>query len=396
MVLILFATTFLISCASTNFENIENISKFEHVEDEKSLWKEVEEVQKKLVNSSAIYPDKDLQNYVNGVLDKLVAGNEVNWGADIEAHVIYNSDFNAAMWPNGFMIVHTGLLAHLDNEAQLATILGHELTHFLHRHSLKSRNKLVNITAALGTIRVAAVGAAYGLAYNGYDPSGIDDLHNAIALGFEGAYYGYSRATEFDADEGGFDLVKERGYDVKEAKAAMENMLVATELVEKKGEIPYFYSSHPKTKLRIKNYSKFINDLSKDVDLKSTISNGEQEYMNHIKNMLIDNLSLDIKKKNIKLAKRQIERYSKAYSDDYKSLYYEAMILLREDKKDEAIEKLSKSKQLNSQHPDTLKELGVLLYKKGDKDEAKDNFRNYLILQPDAKDADFIRRYLDE
>lgn len=394
--LLLCVSAFFSSCASTKFANIESAASFEHVLDEKSLWKQCEEIQKKLVNSTAIYPDDQLDVYVNSVLDKLIAGNEEKWGADIKAYIVYDSDFNAMMYPNGFMIVHTGLLAHLDNEAQLATILGHELTHFLHRHSLKQQNKRVNVTAALSTLRLAAVGATYGLAYSGYDSSAIRTIHDSIAIGLEGAFYGYSRSTEFDSDQGGFELIKKAGYDVNEAKAAMENMLVVTELVEKKNRAPYFYSSHPKTKARVKNYEKFINNLSKEVDVGASISNGEKEYMSRIKNLLVDNLELDIKKKNIKLAKRQIKKYVKAYSEDYKSLYLEGVLLMREGEKEKAIEKLSKSKELNPNYSAVLKNLGILLYKKGEKTEAKENFEKYLALEPNAKDAEFIRGYINE
>lgn len=384
------------SCASTKFADIEGGSSFEYVVDEKNLWKQCEEIQDNLVNSTAIYPDEQLDSYVNAVLKKLIAGREEAWGADIKAYIVYDSDFNAMMFPNGFMIVHTGLLAHLDNEAQLATILGHELTHFLHRHSLKQQNNLVNITAFLSALRVAAVGASCGLAYSGYDPTAISTIHDSIAIGLQGAFYGYSRSAEFDADNGGFNLIKETGYDVNEAKVAMENMLAATELIEKKNRTPYFYSSHPKTKLRIKNYAKFIKSLSKEVDLKVSISSGEKEYMSKIKDLLIDNLALDIKKKNIKLANRQLEKYVEAYSEDYKSLYFSGLLLMREGEKEEAITKFSRSKELNPNYSAALKELGILLYKKGEKVAAKENFKKYLVLEPSAKDAEFIRGYIDE
>ncbi|MBU1995995.1 MAG: M48 family metalloprotease [Candidatus Omnitrophica bacterium] len=392
-----FITVFLFGCASTNFTNIESDTSFEHVTDEKSLWKQVEEIQNKLVDSDAIYPDDDLHNYVNGVLDKLADGNKEQWGGDIDAHIIYDSDFNAAMYPNGFMIVNTGLLANIDNEAQLALILGHELTHFLHRHSLKQINNQVNITAALSTFRVAAVGAAYGLAYSGYDTSAISAIHDTISLGLQGMFYGYSRSSERDADQNGYELMEKAGYDTREAKAVLENMLKAQNLLDKKNKTPYFYSSHPKTKMRIDNYEKYLKELAKESGetVPATIKN-EQEYMAQVKELIIDNLELDIKKSNINLAKSQMEKYIRTYSDDHKSLYFEALILLQEGQKDEAIRKLNKSKEMNKDNPAVLKELGIQLYKNEEKREAKENFQRYLEIQPDAKDAEFIRGYINE
>lgn len=393
---VLIFSMILASCASTNFQNIEDEGSFSYQKDEKNLWKTVEEIQQKLLKSDAIYPDRKLHDYINVVLDKLIAGNEDRWGTDIVVYVLYDSDFNAGMYPNGFMVVHSGLLANIDSEAQLATVLGHELTHYLHRHGLKSQNQAINISAALNTLGVAAVGASYGLAYSGYDPSAVGAIRDSISLGLVGTFYGYSRSQETDADTYGFELLKDAGYDPKESKKAFENMYEAQELLDKKDRLPYFYHSHPRTKERIRNFEKYIKNLSKNSSQMSSAEVGEEEYLVHIKGLLFDNLELDLRKNRIKLAKRQLDKYKENFSEDYKSLYLEAMVLLREDKKDEAIDKLVKSKEMFSGYPPALKELGIQLYKKGDKDGAKENFKKYLALDPNAKDAEFIRGYIDE
>jgi len=392
---IVFLSFFLVSCASTNFDNIENTTGFEYEKDEKSLWKAVENIQKKLVRSDAIYPDEELHEYVNSVLNRIIDGNREKWGSDIVVYILYDSDFNAGMYPNGFMVIHTGLLANIDNEAQLAIVLGHELTHYLHRHALKGQNKFINIKAALSTLTVAAVGASYGLAYSGYDPSAISTIHDTISLGLVGTFYGYSRSQETDADAYGFELLKQAGYEPKESKKAFENMYEAQELLDKKNRVPYFYHSHPKIKSRIKNFEKYLSNLSKESSEKESMRKGEKEYLSKVKGLLLDNLELDLKKNRLKLVKSQLDKYKDNYSEDYKSLYFEAMILLREDNRDEAINKLVKSIELFSDYPDALKELGLQLYKKGEKNKAKENFQKYLKLKPHAIDAEFIRGYIN-
>lgn len=391
----IFLSLFLTSCASTNFNNIEDAKSFEYVKDEKNLWKAVEDIQSNLLKSDAIYPDEDLHAYINGVLNNLIARDKEKWGTNIEVHIIYDSDFNASMYPNGFMLIHTGLLANIDNEAQLATVLGHELTHFLHRHSLKGQNKKINVNAALSTLRVAAIGASYGLAYSGYDPSAMSTIHDTISLGLVGAFYGYSRSQETDADAYGFELIRQAGYDPEESKKAFENMFKAQELLDRKDKTPYFYHSHPKTKSRIENFERYLNSLSRAQLEGQHAIKGEKEFMNRIKEVLLDNLELDLKKNRLKLAKRQLDKYKDSFTEDCRSLYFEAMLLLRDGKIDEAINKLTKSKSLDSDYSNVLKELGLQLYKKGEKNKAKENFKRYLELQPNAKDAEFIRGYID-
>lgn len=386
----------MVSCATSNITNIEDTKRFEFVEDEKNLWIEVEEMVDGIFKSGAEFEDAELNKYVNEVLDKVVGDIARKKDVEIKAYVIKNPDLNAFALPNGYLFLHTGIMAILDNEAQLATVLGHEATHFLHRHSLKRTNKHINVSAFMQTLRVASVGAMYGVAYSGYDPSGIDTLRQGIELGLTGAFFGYNRGQESEADDMGFKLMKEAGYDPNEAKKPFENMYEATKDERRKDYVPYMYQTHPKLKSRVSYMEKLYSKV-KTAELKDEGILNKQIYMNKIRKMLIYNLDLDIRRNKTKLARLQIDKYKNSYGEDYRSLYYEAKLLLREeDKKEEAMKKLVKSYELNSNFPETLKELGLLRYKNGEKEIAKQNFERYLELQPDSIDADFIRGYLDE
>lgn len=393
---LLFLVVFFSGCASTQIVNMEDANKFQHVEDEKSLWQTVEKMQENLLNSSAIYPDDRLHAYVNRILDKLTEGKESAWGVDVTAHILFDSDFNAGMYPNGFMVINTGLLANIDNEAQLAMLLGHELTHFLHRHCLKQINNRVNITAALSVFQVAAVGASYGLAYSGYDTSALCLVHDTVALGMQGMYYGYSRTCENDADSNGFELMKRAGYDPREAKKMFEHMMKSQELIEKKHQMPYFYSSHPKTKQRISHFEKYFKGLSPAEIEGVSKFNGETEYRGITQNLILDNLELDIRKNNLKLAKHQLEKYARLFPENPRSLYLDALILLEDGNQDAAIDKLVQSKAYDTNNPEVLRVLALQLYKRGEKEKARVDFQRYLQLKPDANDAEFIRGYLNE
>src|SRR2546426_7325972 len=63
---------------------------------------------------------------------------------------------NAFAMPNGRIYVHSGLLSRLDNEAQLATILGHEMTHVTSRHALRFTRDATNKQILFTVLAVAA------------------------------------------------------------------------------------------------------------------------------------------------------------------------------------------------------------------------------------------------
>ena len=72
----------------------------------------------------------------------------------IRVYAMRQPDFNASMAPNGMMIVHTGLLAHMRNEAQLAAVLGHESGHYLRRHSVQNWRSLKSKSAAMAVVGI--------------------------------------------------------------------------------------------------------------------------------------------------------------------------------------------------------------------------------------------------
>ena len=71
------------------------------------------------------------------------------------------------MAPNGVMMVWTGSLLRMRNEAQLALVLGHEFGHYRERHTLQQWRKLKRTRAFLGTFGVLASGAGVGMAGHG-------------------------------------------------------------------------------------------------------------------------------------------------------------------------------------------------------------------------------------
>ncbi|MGH8643036.1 MAG: M48 family metallopeptidase [Gammaproteobacteria bacterium] len=83
--------------------------------------------------SSLLVRDATINRYINGVVCR-VAGPHCQ---DIRVYLVRIPEFNASMAPNGVMQVWSGLLLRAENEAQLAYGIGHEIGHYLRRHSLQ-------------------------------------------------------------------------------------------------------------------------------------------------------------------------------------------------------------------------------------------------------------------
>lgn len=123
--------------------------------DEQGLWMEADEDERTLRDSRLVIADEALNGYLRGVLCRTVG--EERCGA-VRIYVVRVPFFNASMAPNGTMRVYSGLLLRVRNEAELASILGHEFAHFELRHTLEGYKRartgsdIVAWTAVLGAL----------------------------------------------------------------------------------------------------------------------------------------------------------------------------------------------------------------------------------------------------
>jgi predicted Zn-dependent protease len=145
-------------------------------------------------------PDRFLQDYVRRIGDRLAAtGPARESGFPFTFTVVEDPQVNAFALPGGPMFIFTGLLKAVDNEAQLAAVMGHEMSHVIMRHGTHeaSKAKLVEIPALLA-------GQALG---------GQSLLTKLTALGANSFILKFSRDAESEADALGSHLMAEAGYD---------------------------------------------------------------------------------------------------------------------------------------------------------------------------------------
>src|SRR5438477_1283797 len=118
-----------------------------------------------VIQSIGLYPDPALQSYVQDLGKKLAATSErpnLPW----TFRVVDDPAVNAFAIPGGFVYVTRGLLTHVTNEAQRATVMGHEIGHVTARHTAHemSREELANVGLVVGSIASSAIAKYAGLA----------------------------------------------------------------------------------------------------------------------------------------------------------------------------------------------------------------------------------------
>ena len=171
--------------------------------DEGGLWALMDREEQRIRRSPFRLRDEALSRYLSDIACSL-AGDHC---PDLRVYPMRVPHFNASMAPNGMMQVWSGLLLRMENEAQLAAVIGHEIGHFLQRHSLE-RLRDIKSRAAFGQF-LGMLGAA-GLAGQ------LVTLAGAFA---------FSREHEREADRIGVALMRKASYDLREAAKVWSNLL---------------------------------------------------------------------------------------------------------------------------------------------------------------------------
>lgn len=160
---------------------------------------------------------------VQRVLQRLIPFSGLE-NEDWRIHVVQDNEPNAFVIPGGKVFVHTGILPICEDEAGVAVVLGHEISHTVARHSAERQSRMWFIV--LGAVLLAWY-------------FGIPDTlsANLASLGFERPN---GRAQESEADYIGLLMMARACYDPRTAKAFWHRMQKAGG-----GEIPQFLSTHP-------------------------------------------------------------------------------------------------------------------------------------------------------
>jgi predicted Zn-dependent protease len=148
--------------------------------------------------------NKNLQDYVKRIGDRLAATPEAkDSGFPFNFTMVVDPSVNAFALPGGSMFIQTGLFSALDNEAQLAGVMAHEMAHVILRHGTHEATKAKGI-GMVASLATAAVGDKTTMA---------QILDGAINLGANSWMLHFSRDAESEADALGAQLMAQSGWD---------------------------------------------------------------------------------------------------------------------------------------------------------------------------------------
>jgi len=178
--------------------------------------------------------DPVLTDYVNRVGKRLAAAKEAqDSGFPFTFEVVADPSINAFALPGGHMFIHTGLLRAVENESQLAGVMGHEMSHVILRHGTNqaSKRNLFELPAML----------ASQMSGNGSMLGQLTQL--GVGLGTNSVLLGFSRSAETQADLMGSHLMAESGYDPAELAHFFSKLNSPGKGVM--GNFAQFLSDHP-------------------------------------------------------------------------------------------------------------------------------------------------------
>src|SRR5882724_2241600 len=198
-----------------------------------------------------LWHDPLLEMYLTEVAQRIVAVATPR-PFHYRVRIVADPSVNAFTPGGGLIYVHAGLLARMENEAQLAMILAHEIAHVTEGHVLKGTQttKGIQLFAQL----VAIGGAVAGVP--------VEALQAFYEYGVNAAVNGYGRSQENEADAVGLDYLVRAGYDPREAPRPFALLL------KDYGDPPplqhFFYNDHPTNVARIERTSQLVQSQYAD------------------------------------------------------------------------------------------------------------------------------------
>lgn len=389
---------------------------FQPARDERRLWDQAREEERKLRDKATLYQDPLLEDYLNQVAGRLappeVKGQET---IRLRIYAIKDPTLNAFTYPTGSIYVHTGLLARLENEAQLALVLGHEETHATHRHALEfqrsARNKAIgfSIASLAASIVIAEQAGKKASRGNWSGAYVLSQVGNIIAgLGLELAYMaavnGFGRELEREADEVGLERTVAAGYDPRQAPRVFEL------LKDDRGDDPkmeiFFFGSHPRLDERIADMKEFLATRYSGVGAGERTTD-TRDFQMRMRVLVRDDAEENIRIGRLGHAEAEIGRVVDLTPNDPVAHYLTGQIAEKraadaqdraaiDRQLDKAVEEYEQAGRLDPRYADPYRAIGILRYKAGEKAQALEAFRRYLELKPDAADAQQIKDYILE
>ena len=345
--------------------------------DEQGLWSMMDRAERELKSSRFIVRDPQLNAYVRDIVCRLGKDH----CPDMRIYIVRTPHFNASMAPNGMMQVWTGLLLRCNDEAQLSAVLGHEMGHYLRRHSLKgyrdARNKSnISTFLSLGLFAAGAGAAA-----------------NITDLALLASFFAFNRDQEREADQIGLDLMTKAGYAPLAAPEVWEQLRAELAASTAKRSKDVLFATHPDIEERLKTLDKSARNRDP-----GAVDRGRDRYLASLGGMREQIVRDELALRQYGRSEVVFDRLLAQTPDDGMLWYAKGEVYRLRGEPDDAARALQayvKGLQAQGAPPETYRSILLVEVKQGAKDRARTALESYLKAKPDASDAEALRMLMN-
>lgn len=343
--------------------------------DEAGIWLACEKAEKDTRTSAARLRDKQINDLVTDVMCRLSAGH----CRALRTYVVRTGIPNATAYPNGMIQVWSGILLRMRSESELAAILGHELAHYIRRHSLARMRDIrakTDFAAFLG-LGLGAAGAGPGMA----------DMVQMLTVG---SIMAFSRDNEFEADALGLRYMADAGYDPHACAAVWKRFIDLQKAGGEEKHYDFFLSTHPPDEDRESELTKLANQRKAARTAPDRLRDAILPFRPLL---LADEVNLGRFKQSMRL-------FDLLQADDPAPgdiLFAKGELHRKRGKGDDEMIALGyyhDSCETAGAPPEAYRMVGTIRWRRGEKDRAREFFRRYLHAKPDAGDREMISTYL--
>ncbi len=286
-------------------------------------------------------------------------------------HVIKQDVYNAFATPAGHIFIYTGLLEAMDEEEELAGILGHEIAHVYCRHISHKIERSKKIGAA--TLAGIAAGILLGV-------GGAGEAGNAVTMGSmaaaQTAELSYSRDNEMQADQLGLEFITEAGYSVGGLLKILKKIRGKTWFGT--DQVPQYLMTHPAVEDRIAYISTWLEDYNRT---SKPIPAANQDEFNRM------HTRVETRYGDEDAVMARLKAAVGRNPDDPMAHYRFGLILARTQKWKEAIEQIRIALTKRAFDPYILADLGWVYYLDGQFPQALKTLESAGRMIPDDADC---------
>lgn len=335
---------------------------------------------------SGEYQDEALTNYVNSVGQRLARVSH-RPHLPYQFEVVNDSSPNAFALPGGPIAITRGLLAGLENEAQLAAVLGHEIGHITARHSVQGLQRGILTNIGMAVLAGATSDVSYGQA-----------ARQAGQIAAAAINSSYSREQERESDKLGIDYMAAAGYNPYGAVQLQEFFLRKSEGERDPSWLEGLFRTHPFSRDRLIANQNYIQSRYGQAA-------NNPAYIMGRENFVRATASIRATRRGYDLYDQARQEESRNNLDGAISLYRQAitaapnqalihtglgMALLKKDAVGEARNYLARAVQLDPNYYASRFGLGYVFAKQGDHYSAIGELQQSMKLQPTLNSAFFL------